>query len=559
LKSLISGIAGLFGLRKNPATPSARPSGTPSGAAIPSPATTGSEPEMRLTQASETAGSLIFDNEPAPGAKQPDDAQASISAEINAAAETETAADWQARFDAARQTRRESGPAAALPLFEALCHAAPDRADSRLEAAACLRALHRFDQAETMLADLLQTSPSDINALHDLARLLERRGAWTDAEALWRRFVVLPNAAWWGHSALATTLQRQGRLPEADQVLSEALSLHPDEILLSCDYARLAHASGNRADAKARWEAASARFPDDPAPLLGLAAVLKQEGDMAGAERLLRAAVRANPDDFTAQNDLARFHEQRADWTDAEQIWRRLRGTSGAPWWTHSALAATLQRQGRLTEADAVLSEALALHPSEAGLSCDYARLAQASGNQSEAKARWEDAGAKFPDHPAPLLGRAAILTQEGDLAGAERLLRAATRAHPDHFAAQHDLARFLEQRGDWAEAEQIWRRRLDTPGAPWWVHASLAAALRQQDRPKDAEAALTAGISQHPAEATLYVEYAKLAAQQGDWPEAQRRWSLTRSRFPANADATRGLAMALRELGEAEAAEALP
>nr|WP_294554221.1 tetratricopeptide repeat protein [uncultured Rhodopila sp.] len=507
-------------------------------------------PEERLTEVSQAPISLSIDKEHA--------VEASTSAESNELAETESAADWQARFDIARHTRRESGPAAALPLFEALCEAAPDRAASRLEAAACLRDLHRFDQAETMLADLLQTSPSDVSALHDLARLLERRGAWTEAETLWRRFLALPNPAWWGHSALATTLQRQGRLPEADQVLSEALSLHPAEVILSCDYARLAQARANRADAKTRWENASAKFPNDPAPRLGLAAVLKQEGDLAGAERLLRAALQANPDDFTAQHDVARLLEQRSDWAGAEQIWRRLRGTSGVPWWTHSALATTLQRQGRLPEADAVLSEALSLHPSEAGLWCDYARLAQASGNQSDAKTRWENAGVKFPDHPAPLLGLAAILKQEGDLAGAERLLRAATQAKPDDFAAQHDLARFLEQRGEWAEAEQIWRRRLGAPGASWWVHSSLAAALRQQGRPKDAEEALSAGIAQHPGEVMLYVDYAKLAEQRGDWPEARRRWTLTLSRFPADAAATRGLALALRELGDTEAAEAL-
>ena len=275
MKSLISDIAGLFGWRKDPVAPSVRQSGTPSGAATISSATEGdgqaggsvaeaavieaAPPEERLTEVSQAPISLSIDKEHA--------VEASTSAESNELAETESAADWQARFDIARHTRRESGPAAALPLFEALCEAAPDRAASRLEAAACLRDLHRFDQAETMLADLLQTSPSDVSALHDLARLLERRGAWTEAETLWRRFLALPNPAWWGHSALATTLQRQGRLPEADQVLSEALSLHPAEVILSCDYARLAQARANRADAKTRWENAGVKFPDHPAPL----------------------------------------------------------------------------------------------------------------------------------------------------------------------------------------------------------------------------------------------------------------------------------------------------
>jgi tetratricopeptide (TPR) repeat protein len=369
LNSLISGISVLFGWRKDPSTPGARQSVAPSSATEISSTTVissqdgelvtqdvvaaAAQPDERLTEATV---SLPSDDQPAEDAGQPDRVAATDVAEMNELAETASASDWQARLDVARQTRRESGPAAALPLFEGLRRDAPDLAAGWLEGAACLRDLQRFDEAEALLAGRLAASPSDASALHDAARLFERRGAWSEAEALWRRFLVLPNPPWWVHSALATTLQRQGRLPEADMVLSEAVPQYPAEAAVACDYAKLAQASGNWAEAKARWENASARFPNHPTPLLGLAAALKQEGDLPGAERTLRAAVQANPDDLWAQHDLARFLEHRGDWAGAEQIWLRLTNASGAPWWVHSALATTLQRQGRLPEADEVLS-----------------------------------------------------------------------------------------------------------------------------------------------------------------------------------------------------------
>ncbi len=85
-----------------------------------------------------------------------------------------------------------------------------------------------------------------------------------------------------------------------------------------------------------------------------------------------------------------------------------------------------------------------------------------------------------------------------------------------------------------------------------------VAATLRQAGRAAEAEALLIEGISRFADEPGPAIDYAWLAHDRHDWPEALRRWSLIRQHFRDEPLGYSGAADAYRHTGEFDLADAL-
>lgn len=120
------------------------------------------------------------------------------------------------------------------------------------------------------------------------------------------------------------------------------------------------------------------------------------------------------------------------------------------------------------------------------------------------------------------------------------------------------ERAREATQRRDWLEALCRWDAvRQRYPDDPW-AHCQAGDALRSAGRLDEAEALLAAGIVRFPDHRHIAVAHARTAVARHDWEAALARWEAIRTRFPDVPEAYRGGAEALRELGRADAAEAL-
>ena len=118
------------------------------------------------------------------------------------------------------------------------------------------------DQARALLVPILEQFPTVAGPIHEMARIEEAARDWPAAEQRWRAFIALMPDPWWGYASLANTLREQGRIPEAEAVLSEQFERLAHEPWPFVDHARLAERSADWPAALARWEDVIRRFPD---------------------------------------------------------------------------------------------------------------------------------------------------------------------------------------------------------------------------------------------------------------------------------------------------------
>lgn len=302
----------------------------------------------------------------------------------------------------------------------------------------------------------------------------------------------------------------------------------------------------------------AAEAGDDVGHWVHTAFQARQDGRVEDARALLAAAAVRFPDSAHVRHDLARLEEAERNWPAAESAWRSYSALQPEVWWGHTQIAHALREQGNMAAADALVADLRERFPEEAGVFSEYARLAEWRGDWREARARWEVVAQRFPETPAGLVGQARALLMQGSRAPARPLLLEALSRFPAEADARVELARLEEMERNWTEAERCWREFAVLRPAVWWGPARAALALREQGRMADAEAVLAEALDRFPGEAGVFLDYARLAAVQRDWPAAERRWAAVTERFGANWEALAGEALALREQGRLDAARPL-
>lgn len=137
------------------------------------------------------------------------------------------------------------------------------------------------------------------SALQKTLGLVKRDlGEPAEAERRLRRALDLhPHTAWPAAAIpLADLLARQGREPEAEQVLRDVLTERPELADAAMMLARLLVAEDRIEEAEEPLRAALARRPFDPAVAVPLAGLRARQGDVAGASELLRGVLERHPD-----------------------------------------------------------------------------------------------------------------------------------------------------------------------------------------------------------------------------------------------------------------------
>jgi tetratricopeptide (TPR) repeat protein len=179
--------------------------------------------------------------------------------------------------------------------FEQFLERSPDQGTTAV-GADHLRA-GRVDEAISVLREVLQAKPDNVEALYVLATAYWRnKQQLSDAEALLRRATQLAPTYLIAWMNLGAVLLEQGRHVEAVKCYAQATRLDP----------RSASAWGGLGNAEAmagypdRSAAAYARSieidPDVPSVQMGYGHVLKTLGDQSGALAAYRAAIRARPE-----------------------------------------------------------------------------------------------------------------------------------------------------------------------------------------------------------------------------------------------------------------------
>jgi Flp pilus assembly protein TadD len=209
----------------------------------------------------------------------------------------------------ARLAHEEGRPGDALALLEQAmqCEAVMDR--TRLLYGRYLQAAGRLAEAEVVLRDMIELDPTLAapRALLAFVLVAQHEAAMARGQAgpSDPRLVEAVNLASSARSAvedpatlntLGMALSRQGRLPEAEGVLREALRLDPDLLDAKKSLGAVLCFGGRTSEGVALLQQVADARPKEVSLRLAIAHAHMQTGNLAAAEATLQEVLRVSPD-----------------------------------------------------------------------------------------------------------------------------------------------------------------------------------------------------------------------------------------------------------------------
>jgi Flp pilus assembly protein TadD len=171
-----------------------------------------------------------------------------------------------------------------------------ERPESRSNLGGLNLARGRLDAAQAEFAKSLELDKSFAPAAIQLAEIARARGDEKGAEAILTRALADNPQSGPLNYALAMSLIRQKRVPDALVRLEQSARLAPDDPHAAYVYAVALHDTGAPAKAIEVLRAALTRRPNDRETLSALASYEAQAGDYASALGHVQALVKLEPD-----------------------------------------------------------------------------------------------------------------------------------------------------------------------------------------------------------------------------------------------------------------------
>jgi predicted Zn-dependent protease len=373
------------------------------------------------------------------------------------------------------------------------------------------------------------------------------------------------------------------RFPEAEALLDDAVSRFPDNFWLLRTRALVVRAQGDDIEAYTRCRALRQSFPDNPTAHADLAHLMLDLKQLPVAEAETKASLALFPDHRWLLHMYARCADLTADTAAAADRWTNVLIHHPDHEAGYAAAVRALVGVGRLDEAAGIATEGLSLFPngSAAREACDAiskvpsteratpttdsaeALLATALG--AERNGRWADAawnwGMLRTQAPALALAYASgarALLRANRVAEAEMVLAKARRDLPHDAGVLEAWAEAAFQRNAFDAALARYRTLQRAFAAAPHADLGIARALHASGRLDEANAAYARLSEEQPLSVFVAQQYALVAIEHCDWPEAIRRLTTMTSKFPGHLPAYRQKADALVQAGRAEEADAV-
>ncbi|OZI26159.1 hypothetical protein CAL26_02085 [Bordetella genomosp. 9] len=215
---------------------------------------------------------------------------------------------YQARMRQATLRAKQGNIDAALKMVD---QANPQDEEERvlgvLTKAQILRDADRTDQAVALLSGADRAIPDTVEIKYELAMLYERQDKIADLERLLRQVIALDPDHAHAYNALGYTLADHNmRLPEAQELITQALDLSPDDPYIMDSMGWVKYRLGDNASALTYLQRAYSRRPE---PEIGthLGEVLWAQGRKDEARAIFAAAARKDPNNKTLRDTLKRL------------------------------------------------------------------------------------------------------------------------------------------------------------------------------------------------------------------------------------------------------------
>jgi tetratricopeptide (TPR) repeat protein len=359
---------------------------------------------------------------------------------------------------------------------------------------------------------------------HDLAHLLEDRGAGDEAESIFRDLARLHPDVARDLTCFGRTLIELGKREEADLVLERALragrtaiALSPDKVTARVNLGLALQAQGKLDESVAAYREAIRLKPGLAEAYNGLGLALQAQGKLDEAIAAHREAIRLQPDYAYA----------------------------------HSNLGAALGKQGKLDESVAVHREAIRLKPDLAGAHYGLGLALQAQGKLDESVASYREAIRLKPDHSQAHYNLGNALQLQGKLDEAVAAHREAIRLRPGDAVAHYNFGNALQLQGKPDESVAAYREAIRLKPDLAEAHANLGAILHAQGKLDESVAAYREAIRLKPDLAEAHANLGFVLQAQGKLEEVLVEFRTAKEMAPPGSRIARDMPDRIREIGQ--------
>jgi tetratricopeptide (TPR) repeat protein len=357
---------------------------------------------------------------------------------------------------------------------------------------------------------------------------------------------------------IAESLSVAGTFAEAESAYRLILAEAPQHLSANIGASRCARKRGDREASVACLAVALSAYPDEPAPLIELAADLRELGQLDAAEEQCRLALALAPDNVYAHLGLGHCVRKRGDRQAAMAVFQSATAIAPSEPAPRIELAAELRELGQLDAAEEQCRLALALAPGNVHAHLGLGHCARKRGDRQAAMAMFQSAAALAPSEPAPRIELAADLRELGQLDAAEEQCRQALALAPGYVYAYLGLGHCARKRGD-RKAAMAWFQSANQ-AHPLDAAPRLEIAVEQCDA-GDPDAAIRTArevLAQDPAnhQALLSIGMSERYAQRHE--AALMAFSEAHHASPTNAAPLVEMAVEHRMLGRQSACDEL-
>ena len=365
-------------------------------------------------------------------------------------------------------------PEQALLYYQSAFEVEPQRIQTGLKIAQILRDLHRFEETEKLLCQLLEQNPNNYSILTALGRLerccQNRKGSlnWFQIAS---QYATSSAQKKYASLAISEDLHALNYLDEALAILKPLSEAWPNDIKIKLELGRLYSSQKDLPKATECYHTILQSAPSNLSTHIYLAQLYSNSGQIDKAINLLKNSPIVVQQTLQIQRQLGLLYRRQHNGNMAVKSFQQALELSPTDLKANLDLVNELQNIGSFQKAEQQLQQALLHHPQNPQILLQLGNVAQTQHQLPQALDYYKQAENLFIDklEPGLKIAQAFITTQQ--LEKAEFKLNQLKEKYPDSYRLCTQFARLEVQRGNRTKALE------------WYQKSIHAASTEKQDR----------------------------------------------------------------------------
>jgi len=453
------------------------------------------------------------------------------------------------------------------------------QAKSEFDRASELIAAGRFEQAETILDDIIQRHPESTTARQRRAEIYSTTNRFEAAAEEYRWLSERPGASPVHLKRLAQNLEWDGKYGEAEKVYRDFLAKRPDDLAARMSLAEILTWAGRYREAIPEFQSVLAGMPDNLRAQLALAMCYEQTDDYDKALEAYERALQIDPASPRAQEArtrAARFLDEmprqqafaaieRGDLDAAARFFIRYLEKHPDSLETVLQIARVYIWAEKFAEARPYFETYLERQPGDNGVRRELARLEMWTQDYPAARRHYQTLVMGLDATRSDYESLIRAYMWDGDLAGAQPHAERLAQLDPSNAVARSALTEYAEQQrfqarnradelaaaGRFVEAAEAYRVFMDGYGHDRETELLVCRLYSWAKEYQQAAGCYRSYLGSGEPDVTARLELATIESWSGNYISAETEYKTVLQEQPRNPTALMGLAQVMDYRGD--------